>query len=123
MLHARKLVGGIGVVGLVLGVSLSRSHVASGDTSAPKPVATDDGTAPGFGAPYAFGPGAIGYANADTATRADADSVRQRIEAAQGAESYLAFSAASKQSADDAQAEIAARQVGLEGAADQGVVP
>jgi hypothetical protein len=113
-----KILGGAGLAGILAGlIVVGRSPVALGDTAATTTPPNDPFSPP------PPGPGTIPYDQLSPAGQADIDQIQQTIELGQPASSYAAFSAATDQAVIDSQAEIAARQVGLESTEQDGVVP
>lgn len=131
ILRARwKVISG---AGLGLGVALfivGHSRLSHGDTTpdAPPPTASpppSTGTTPTVAhdqlAPYDLGPHAIPYEQLSAAGKADVDAIQERVELSQPAASYLAYSSGTASAAADAQAQKAARIVGLVDTAQDGV--
>lgn len=117
-----KLLGGAGLFGVSLVFLIGHSRISHGDpaqTSAPAamPLPAHDPTTP-----YDL-PGATPYDHLTAADRADVDAIQQTIGLGQPDTSYGAFAAGAAAAAADAQAQIAARAVGLVDTAQDGVVP
>lgn len=117
-----KPITAVVAIGIAVVVLASRNRLVSGqpsNTATASPV--DDPHEPFT--PYALGPGAIPYEKEAAADRVAIDHMAEVVDTSQSAGSIDAFARASKQAADMAQAEIAARQVGLIGTEEQGVNP
>lgn len=126
MRHLWKLLG----VGLASGVValciVGQSRVVAGDPAQPEPDTTQPSpTALEHepGQPYGLGPNPILYETQSTEEQDNLDRVFETLEANQPASSHEAWGKAADQAVVRAQAEIAARAVGLEGVEEQGVVP
>jgi hypothetical protein len=120
--HVWKMLGRAGLASVLVAMCIvGRSDKVAGD-----PV---DSSAPAPGDPhvpgtlYDLGPGAILYERQSAEEQDNIDRVAATLEALQPAASHEAFARAADQAVIDAQAEIAERQVGLEGVEDQGVQP
>lgn len=116
-----KLLGGAGLFGVGLVFLISQSRVSHGEpaqtSQTAAPVAVHDPTTP-----YDL-PGATAYDRLTAADRADVDAIQQTIGLGQPDTSYGAFAAGAAAAAADAQAQIAARAVGLVDTVQDGVVP
>jgi hypothetical protein len=73
--------------------------------------------------PYPLGPHAIPFEQAGAETQAAVEAIQETVETSQPASSYAAWSAATAWTGQQAEAEIAARGVGLVGTESDGVVP
>ncbi len=123
-----KVLGAIGIIALAVGLSIGHSRQASGEPDASEPSPT---TTVGIAAeqlhdplqPYDPGPGAIQYEQLGPNDRAGFDVMEEIIETSQTDRSYAAFATATDWSGAEAETQIAARAVGLDGAVTDGVVP
>jgi hypothetical protein len=129
-----KVLGGAGLVGVGLSffIVIGHSRVSRGDTSSTGSSA-GSGSASGSGStdpnifdpsqPYGLGPHPISYDELSTVDKAGVDSILQKEELSQPPSSYAAWADAAAASRADAQAQIAARNTGLVGTAQDGVTP
>ena len=131
-----KVLGGVELAGVVLFI-VGHSRPSHGDTAPDAPTASTStptvNPPPGTGTtpivahdqltPYDMGPHAIPYEQLTAAGKADIDAIQERVELGQPASSYQAYSTGTAAAIADAQAQIAARSVGLVDTAQDGVVP
>jgi hypothetical protein len=125
-----KVLGGAGLIGAGLGlfIVVGHSRVSRGDTSSSTDSTTTTPTpqAPNYHdpfTPYPLGPGAISYDQLSPTDQAGVDAILQNEDLSQPPSSYSAWADAAAASAADAQAQIAARNVGLVGTEQDGVTP
>lgn len=124
--HLWKVLG-VGLAGGVVALCiLGQGNVVAGDPvqpasdiTQPSPAAVEHEP----GQPYGLGPNPILYETQSKEEQDNLDRVFETLEANQPASSHEAWGRAADQAVVRAQAEIAARAVGLEGVDEQGVVP
>ncbi len=120
-----KLLSGLGLASAVTAVLIVASGEVAGDTATPSSPASP---APDLidqdpSTQYELGPGKILYEEQDAEEQANLDRMEEVTATGQGAASHEALARAAAQAFEQAQIEIATRQVGLTGTEDQGVVP
>jgi hypothetical protein len=126
-----KIFGGGGIAGLSIAAFLiAHGGVVRGETSnaASSSTSTTSSSDPGVpsqdpNTPYPLGPGAIPYEQLSAADKAAVEAIQETVETSQPASSYQAWAAATAATGKQADAEIAARSVGLVGTSGDGVVP
>lgn len=122
--RARAVVGAMLACGAFGAAIIGRPHSVSGqsaDSSSGNSTPTD----PGYhdpSQPWELGPGAIPYDQLSPQDQAGVEQILQTEDQSQPASSYQVFAAAANTMAADAQAQIAARSVGLSGTDNEGVV-
>src|SRR5207237_817139 len=115
-----KLLGGAGIAGVAVVIAIvGHSRRVKGDTETATVLPPGEHEA--F-TPWDLGPGAIPYDQLSADDKAGVDGIQQTLELGQPAASYQGFSTAVDQAIADSQAQLAARQAGLVGADQQGVV-
>lgn len=125
-----KILGGASVAGIwATAIMLGHTGAAADNSSSsPEPsTASSNALEPESehdpNTPYPLGPGAIPYESLGPAEKAAVDSVEETVETSQPPSSYEAFAAATAWTGERAQAEVAARGVGLTGTEQDGVLP
>jgi hypothetical protein len=127
-----KVIGGAAIAGTAFfAIILGHSRVSSGDTaSAGSPDADVNGPSSSGvvlphdpSKPYPLGPHAIPYEEAGAEAQAAIEAIQETVETSQPASSYAAWSTATAWTGQQAEAEIAARGVGLVGTDSDGVIP
>jgi hypothetical protein len=119
-----RLLGAAGFTGfaLIFAFSVGHSRVSRAD---PAPTQTPSGSIlPQHdpGTKYDL-PDSIPFDQLSAADKAGVDSIQQTIELGQPPASFNVYAGGAAAAATDAQAQIAARSVGLEGTANDGVMP
>lgn len=123
-----KILGGTSIASAVVtALIVGQSGEAKSDTT----VSVPSGPNPSTPAedvhdpltPYPLGPHPIEYDQLSTADKAGVDLIQETTETSQPASSYQAWAAATAYTGQQAEAEIAARGVGLTGTEQDGVVP
>jgi len=125
-----KIVGGSGIASIwIVAILIGQTGKVSGDTSSSTstptttPTAVDPASAQDPNQPYPLGPGAIAYESLSAADKAAVDHVQENVDTSQPPSSYAAFATATAWTADRVQVEVAARQLGLTGTEQDGVIP
>ena len=125
-----KILRGTGIfticaVALVVG----QSGIVQGDpTSATNPTTSENGAVDPESlrdpnTAYPLGPGAIPYDQLTAADRASVDLIQETTETSQPDSSYQGWATVTTLVGEQAEAEIAARAIGLEGTEQDGVMP
>jgi len=124
-----KILGGTGVISIcVAALIVGQTGEAKSDTTdATTSSASSPTTIPPDIhdplTPYPLGPHAIEYDQLRAADKAAVDLIQETVETSQPPSSYQAWAAATAYTGQQAEAEIAARGVGLVGTDSDGVVP
>jgi hypothetical protein len=117
-----KLFGGAGLAGICIAAGiLAHSRAVIGETTSTSTTSSDEAARDPF-APYPT-PGAIRYEELSAADKAAVDHIHEVTDTSQLAASHEAYASATAWASADADRQIAERGVGLEGTAEDGVVP
>jgi hypothetical protein len=122
-MHVRwTMLCGIGALGVVITL-VAASQEVRGEPSDPSQPPSDVTPEPDPFEPYPLGPGAIPYEQLGAAERTAVDQIQETVETGQQPSSYAVFARATAQTRARAEADLATRELGLEGADEDGVVP
>ena len=119
------ILGSAGAAGFLIAVAIvaRASDVAGDPTVSPSTNAQSSIADIRPGEPLQLGPHAIPYEDLSPEDQAGVDRMIEQEETNQPASSVAAMQRSADQTADAASAEVAARQVGMMGLDEQGVVP
>ena len=126
-----QVLSGTGVISIwVAAIIVGQTSIVEGETSSSTsstPTSTSGVANPDFqhdqNTPYPLGPGAIEYDQLSASDKAAVDHIAETTDTSQPPSSYQAWAAATAWTGQQAQAEVAARGVGLVGTESDGVEP
>lgn len=125
-----KLLSGLGLAGTMAALLIVGSRDVAGDTDTPaqEPTPPDPAQAPNTvgqdpSVQYELGPGKILFEQQTAEEQTHLERMAETTANDHGPKSHEALARAAEQARGHAEAEIAARQVGMNGTEEQGVVP